>query len=412
MRNGMPLLDIDRHVVEPLSMWPEYLPAAYRDVAPDARPLAPPGESLDERLARLGPQALLPTPPILTVQGRPLIRGMSERAYVEANLHVEERRHQLIAGGSAAGQLADMDATGVDLAMLLPTHAGFLVYDDEIDAGRSRAYADAYNRWLADLCQEAPQRLLGAVLLSRHDPTQMVSDLEAGLKRGLCAAVIRPNPVQGRTLGAPELDPFYAACVAHDIPLLLHEGTHTRVETVGATRFASHFAQHVCSHPLEMMMAFLSLLEAGVFERHPRLRVAFLEAGCGFLPYWLWRIDHAVEVAQVNELGGHVRQRPSGYFRRQCWIALEPTEPLLPQNIDHIGTARVVFGTDFPHIDHDAGILADLFADRTGLRREVLQAVVWDNPLRLLGPRSASLAEPWTRMPPLKGRAVEGLTVA
>lgn len=390
MRNGIPLLDIDRHVVEPLAMWPEYLPAAYRPFAPDARPLAPPGESLDDRLARLGPQALLPTPPILTVGGRPLIRGMSERAYIEANLHVAEHQAQLIAGGTAAGQLADMDANGIDLAMLLPTHAGFLVYDDEIDADRSRAYAWAYNRWLADLCRQAPGRLLGAVLLSRHQPTQLVADLEAGLSLGFTAAVMRPNPVRGLTLGAPELEPLYAACVANDVPLLLHEGTHTRVETAGASRFASHFAQHACSHPIEMMMAFLSLLEAGVFERHPTLRVAFLEAGCGFMPYWLWRLDE-MEYAQIrNELGDHVRQRPSAYFRRQCWIAFEPGEPLLPPIIDHLGPDRLLFGTDFPHIDHDLGILDRLLASDSILRPEILRAAVFDNAARLLGRPSAA----------------------
>lgn len=389
MRNGAPILDIDRHVVEPLAMWPEYLPAAYRQFAPDSRPLAPAAEPLEDRLARLGPQALLPTPPILTVNGRPLIRGMSERAYIEANLHVSERHAQLVAGGTAAGQLADMDKNGIDLAMLLPTHAGFLVYDDEIDAERSRAYADAYNRWLADLIQQAPQRLLGAVLLSRHDPSQLVPDLEAGISRGLTAAVMRPNPVRGRTLGAPELEPLYAACAANDIPLLLHEGTHTRVETAGATRFASHFAQHACSHPMEMMMAFLSLLEAGIFERHPRLRVAFLEAGCGFLPYWLWRLDE-MEYAQVgNELADCVRQRPSTYFRRQCWISFEPDEPILPQCIDWIGREHVLFGTDFPHIDHDSTILDRLWAPDSILPPDVLRKVVWDNAVRLLGPLSA-----------------------
>lgn len=386
MRNQVPILDIDRHVVEPVSMWAEYLPAAYRQFAPDVRPLAPANESLSERVARLGAQALLPTPPVLTVNGQPIIRGMSEKAYIETGLHVAERKDQLIAGGTAAGQLADMDAAGIDIAMLLPTHAGFLVYNDKIDAGRSHAYAAAYNRWLADLCRHDPMRLLGAALLSRHDPSQMVRDLEAGLASGLCAAVMRPNPVRGLTLGAVELEPFYDACEANDIPLLLHEGTHTHVETAGASRFASHFAQHACSHPMEAMMAFLSLLEAGVLERHPRLRVALLESGCGFLPYWLWRLDE-MEFEQVsNELGDRIRQRPSQYFRRQCWIAFEPGEALLAQCIDHIGVERMLFGTDFPHIDHDLGILDRLFAPDAVLSPAVLRAAVWDNPVRLLGP--------------------------
>ena len=385
MRNGIPVIDIDRHVMEPMSLWPEYLPAEYRKFSPDVRSLAPPGESLDERLARLGTHALFPTPPMVTVQGKPLLRGLSEQGHMEVELHTTQRHAELAAAETAAGHLAAMDAAEIALALLLPTFAGFLVYDDEIDADRSRAYASAYNRWLADLRQKDPVRLQGAALLSRHAPEHLVADLEAALRSGLGAAVMRPNPVRGLTLGAAALDPFYSACEANDIPLVLHEGTHTRVETAGASRFGSHFAQHACSHPMEAMMAFLALLEGGVLERHPRLRVAFLEAGCGWLPYWLWRLDE-MEYAQVsNELGGRISQRPSQYFRRQCWIAFEPGEALLAPSIEAIGVDRVVFGTDFPHVDHDREILAKLFAQDGPLPAHVLRAALWENPARLLG---------------------------
>lgn len=169
------------------------------------------------------------------------------------------------------------------------------------------------------------------------------------------------------------------------MPLLLHEGTHTRVQTAGASRFRTHFAQHACSHPMEMMMAFLALLEGGVLERHPRLRVAFLESGCGWLPYWLWRLDE-MEYAQVsNEVSACCKQRPSEYFRRQCWIAFEPGEAMLAQCISAIGPDRLVFGTDFPHVDHDMGILTELFAKDAPIGPTDLKAALWDNPARLLG---------------------------
>ncbi|HEU4536326.1 MAG TPA: amidohydrolase family protein [Polyangiaceae bacterium] len=385
MRNGIAIIDVDRHVMEPMSLWPEYLPAKYRAFAPDVRPLAPPGETLGARLARLGDHALFPTPAIVTVGGKPICHGMTEVGYIEVGLHAEGRRDEFVAAETAAGQLAAMDAWGVDLAVLLPTYAGFLVYDEDVDADRSRAYASAYSRWLADLCRERPARLKGAVLLSRHDPAHLVADLEAGLAAGHRAAVMRPNPVRGRTLGAPELEPFYAACAASGVPLLLHEGAHTRVQTAGASRFATHFAQHACSHPLEAMMALLALLEGGVLERHPSLRVGFLESGCGWLPYWLWRLDALGYAQSSNELGDRMRRPPSAYFRRQCWIAFEPDEALLRPAVEAIGADRVVFGTDFPHVDHDAQIVGKLFGPDAPLDAALLEAALWHNPARLLG---------------------------
>ncbi|HEU4535507.1 MAG TPA: amidohydrolase, partial [Polyangiaceae bacterium] len=156
-------------MIEPLAMWAEYLPAALRAHAPRLRPVAPADEPLAERLRRLGEYALLPTPPVLCVGDTPIMRGVPEAVYIETGLLGERRRQALAAAETSAGHLAEMDANGVDVAVLLPTFAPFLVYDDGIDAERSRAYAQAYNRWLRDLCAPAPARLWGAALVSRHD---------------------------------------------------------------------------------------------------------------------------------------------------------------------------------------------------------------------------------------------------
>ena len=133
------------------------------------------------------------------------------------------------------------------------------------------------------------------------------------------------------------------------------------------------------------MMAFLSLLDGGVLESHPRLRIGFLESGCGWLPYWLWRLDH-LEYAQLRgEVRARVRRPPSEYFKRQCWIALEPGEPLLDGVVAEIGASRLVFGTDFPHLDHAPGIVDEMVAATARLDDEACDAILWSSPRRLLG---------------------------
>jgi predicted TIM-barrel fold metal-dependent hydrolase len=112
------------------------------------------------------------------------------------------------------------------------------------------------------------------------------------------------------------------------------------------------------------MMAMLALIEAGVLERHPGLRVAFLEAGAGWVPYWLARLDG--EYRQLGwEVADRVRIKPSEYVRRQCYVACDPGEPGLEDVLDLLGADRLLFGSDFPHIDHDpdvAGAVARLSA--------------------------------------------------
>lgn len=385
MRDGFRILDVDRHVMEPMAMWTDYLPAQLREHAPRLTPMGPAGDTMVARLRRLGEHALLPTPHALSVAGEPIMHNVSEAAYIETGLVGERRRGLLSAAETPRGHLAEMDATGVDVAVMLPTFAPFLVYNDAISPDLSRAYARAYNRWLCDFCSAAPKRLVSAALLSRHDPETMVDDLEQALREGMSAVVLRPNPVQKRTLSHPAYSRFWAACEHHSTTVLLHEGTHTRVLTTGADRFESHFGQHACSHPMEAMMALLSLIEGGVLEAHAGLRVGLLESGCGWLPYWLWRLDH-VEYAQLaGEVRARVRRPPSEYFQRQCWIAMEPTEAMLGQVVTEIGPSRIVFGTDFPHLDHGPDIVDDVIAQRAKLGDEALRTILWDSPCQLMG---------------------------
>ncbi len=128
-------------------------------------------------------------------------------------------------------------------------------------------------------------------------------------------------------------------------------------------------------------MAFLTLLEGGVLERHPSLRFAFLESGCGWLPYWLWRLDE-IEYKNVGfEIEANVKMKPSDYFRRQCYIAAEP-EPYLGDLVKHIGEDRILFGSDYPHPDHGPDITDDLVKLEGLVSRPVLQKLLWDNPKR------------------------------
>jgi predicted TIM-barrel fold metal-dependent hydrolase len=376
------IIDCDRHVIEPIAMWREHLPAAHRDGAPVLVDQAA-NEPLRERLARLGPRGLEPLPPVPMLDGELLQRGFSERAQREIARLTFARAAQLAAATRADGQLAAMDHAGVDVAFLFPTYAHYLLAVDGMEPARAAAFAHAYNSWLHAYCAREPARLQAVGAVSRHDPAAMTAELERIAGFGWRAVVLRPNPIAGRRLADPAHEPFWATCAARGLAVAFHEGSHARVPTAGADRFASRFAQHACSHPMEMMMALLDLVEGGVLERHPTLRVGFLEAGCGWLPYWLWRLDE--EYAQLaGEVSEHVRMAPSAYFRRQGWVALEPGEPELPRVIDAIGADRVLFGTDAPHLDHEADLVAR-FTARADLPPSLIARIADANPRAFFG---------------------------
>ncbi|MDC0713430.1 amidohydrolase family protein [Stigmatella sp. ncwal1] len=383
MREGLRLLDADRHVLEPPGMWQEYLPAEYRAGAPYHQVLAPP-ESLDQRVARLGPKGLIPPMPTLMLDGQPVWNKLSERAMVEVAWSLAQRPGGAALGATAANHLRSMDSAGVDLAFLYPTSASFLLRIDGMDPVRASAFARAYNDWLKDFCQPAPERLCGVGVLSLHEPARMVGELERVAGFGWRAVVLPPNPVGNRTLSHPDYEPFWSACERLSMAVTLHEGSHARLPTAGADRFQTRFALNASSHPLEAMLALLTLIEGGVLERHPRLRVGILEAGCGWLPYWLWRMD-ATWQYMAGEVAENVRMKPSEYFRRQCFASIEPEEPGIAEVVRFLGTDNLLFGSDYPHADHGDNIVDHVMGLRTVLSEEAIHKLLWDNPARFYG---------------------------
>jgi predicted TIM-barrel fold metal-dependent hydrolase len=278
-----------------------------------------------------------------------------------------------------------MTQMGIDVAFIYPNYGLWLFAIDSLPAEVMGAFVRAYNTWLyEEFCSYDPARLKGVAAVNQHDPEDMVKELHRMANLGWKAVFLRPNPVKGRILSDPAYEPFWAACEDLDMAVGIHEGHWSRLPTTGADRFNTRFALHACSHPMEQMMALLALIEGGVLERHPQLRIGFLESGCGWLPYWLWRLDEEYQVTPW-EVKDRVRLMPSEYFRRQCFIAVEPSEPYLSQLIDYIGSDNIIFGSDYPHMDHKPDIVSQVLKLEKDLAKETVEKILADNPTRFYG---------------------------
>ncbi len=77
--------------------------------------------------------------------------------------------------------------------------------------------------------------------------------------------------------------------------------------------------------------------------------------------------------------------KPSDYFRRQCFIAIEPSEPYLANIIDYLGSDNLLFGSDYPHIDHKANIVDEAVGLQERLSKPTVKKILWDNPMRFYG---------------------------
>ena len=197
-------------------------------------------------------------------------------------------------GSDPHARLADMDAEGIDQSVLYPTIG--LYFSAVEDRSAAVALAAAYNDWLAGYCAADRRRLFGAAMLPLQDPEAAALELRRAVTElGFVAGFVRPNPCLGRSLCDPAYEPVWDAAEELDVPIGIHEGSSVIVPTLGSDRPFNPLVLHAVSHPFEEMLACAQLIAFGVLERHPALRVVFLESSGGWAPFWLERLDEQAE---------------------------------------------------------------------------------------------------------------------
>ncbi len=374
MRDGFKVIDADRHVLEPSDMFDRYLPERFRGrvrvEGPNQTRRFVDGEPISDSHRRPGRE----------VKDFGFIFAGSKRWR-------ETFADALAAGFDPASNLRDMDREGIDLSVLFPTLGLYIIWRDNLDPELSAAICRAYNTWLAEYCSADTSRLRGVALIPLQDPARAVTELRhAKEKLGLVGIFWRPNKLCGRTLSSPDYFPIYEAASDLGVAVCVHEGARSVLPQAGSDRY-SEFGRHIACHPLEQMLACLNFCADGVLERFPRLKVAYLESGCGWVPFWLERMDEHWE----HESHGSARttkEKPSSYFKRQCWVSCEAGEELVPCFVEHVGADYLTMATDYPHsdaIDKFPELTVGALSANQKLSAETRQKILWNNPARLYG---------------------------
>jgi uncharacterized protein len=332
------VIDADGHILEPLDLWAKYMDPKFRDRAPR---LVTDNETGKEKL--LVEQQMLGSE-----QGMGGIGGVGAR---QGEIKAAEMKYE---DGRPGGfdphkRIPDMDLDGIDAAFLYPSMGLFAGAVHE--PGLAAALCRAYNRWLADYCKPYPDRLFGIAMLPMQSVPHAVEEMRFARKElGFKGGFLRPNPYhENKMISDPMYEPFWAAAEDLDFAIGFHEGGSSGMPTVGIDRFEGRAAKHIVSHTMEMMLACLAVIWGGVCEKHPKIRIGFLESGGGWIAPWLDRMDRHFDDQGFNDSGLTIR--PSDLFRRNCWISFEPVEGSLHVLADYIGPNKIMWATDYPHRD-------------------------------------------------------------
>jgi uncharacterized protein len=381
VKQGFKVIDSDIHVQEPHDLWARYIEPQFKERAPQFTDI-PDGSSpgVWRFEGKLFPAYIdRPERQRLAKVRRQKAHDRHEELGREVGPE-EERR-----GEDPQAMLHAMDVEGIDVSIVFRTRAAHVIAVDGLDPELTAAVCRAFNNWLADFCNTNRARLKPAALLPVHDVNLAVAEARRSVKELGAAALVLPNQqVNGRAWYNRDYDPLWAEAERLHVPVAFHGIQMAYQEHLGR-RYLDNFAMaHAVGHPVEMMLALGSMLTGGVFERFPGLSAAFLEGSCSWVPWWLWCLDERVEKFGDYERFP-LRMSPSEYFRRHCYVSVDPDEAVVRYTIEAIGDDNIVISSDWPHDDSAYPRAIETFLQLDGVSEASKRKILWDNCARLYG---------------------------
>jgi predicted TIM-barrel fold metal-dependent hydrolase len=365
------VIDADSHVMEPPDLWTQYLEEKYRHRAIRI-------EEID------GVETLLvDNQPILT--GR--LAGLGGVHLDRTKVFAAEMKY--LDGCPPASydpreRARLYDAWGVDRGVLFPT-IGILPFPTD-DQDLASAYCRAYNRWQHDHHAAIPDRTIPIAIINWASLDDAVHELKACISRGFAGLFVPPEVVNGMRLGNPFFDPIWQLCAEAGIPGCLHVIVRFSGAAVPFRVWQDSGAGPLFSFALgaigQIEPALASMVIDGLFDRMPTLKILAVEAGCGWAAHLMDRLDQKYRHFR-DLIATPLKLKPSEYIQRNCYFSAEPEERTIGAMLDLVGEDRILWGSDFPHIDStlDAPeLISAAIADLSPIRQ---QAVLGKNAARL-----------------------------
>jgi predicted TIM-barrel fold metal-dependent hydrolase len=292
-------------------------------------------------------------------------------------------------------RLAVMDRQGVESCWLFPTLGVGMEEALADDPPAAMAAFHAFNQWLDDDWGFAYRnRIFAAPYLCLLDLEGAIAELETVLGRGARVVCLRPAPVRtpGGASTSPfveSFDPFWARVAEAGITVAFHGGDSGYARLVRAWEPQAQYRAFYAT-PLQRVLlgnsaiteTMAALLCHRLLERHPRLRVASIENGSGWVSNVLKKVDLA-----ATQTPGWFAERPSEIFRRQVWVS-PFWEDKPAEAATKLGFERTLFGSDWPHTEGIAEPRA--YADTlASLAPDAVRRIMRDNAFELTNPLAA-----------------------
>jgi predicted TIM-barrel fold metal-dependent hydrolase len=259
--------------------------------------------------------------------------------------------------GTVEAKRSEMEEFDLDYSILGPTLNLALATVNNDHA--AVALANAYNSWVLDQFIDADETIRTPVVGAPPVPARAAEEIDDRADEDGVVAVTIPSTGLVPPAGHRIYDPIYEAAEDNDLPVMFHSGSGATADIFPVMRkWAETYAEdHAMVHPFTAMWNLTTMLFRGVPERFPDLTFVFQEAGIGWIPYTLWRLDdHYLELS--DEIPA-LDRLPSEYVHEQFYFTTQPlghtarNPEHLAMAIEMAGPDNLMYSSDLPHPDFD-----------------------------------------------------------
>lgn len=368
-------ISADSHVVEPPNCYVDFIDPKYRDRAPRivAQPDGSDAFHIDgmKKDVALG---LMDGAGFTVGDRNRRVRGM--------------KAHQVRPGGWSGRARAEyMDRDGIAAEVIYASVGMALCLHRDSDY--KNACMQAYNRWLQSFCAELPDRLFGLAQTAVLSVDSAIEDFRRAKEMGFVGMMMPGHPVH-EDYDHRDYDALWECAADLGLPICFH---------ILTSREGSLFSP-VRGHSINGFLRIIRAVQdvvgmmvlGGVFERHPKLKLVCAEGDAGWMPHYMYRMDHA---AKVNADGGIIpglSKLPSEYIRSNVYMTFQD-DWIAFKTVDLLEQGQLLWASDFPHTDSTWPHSQQLIAQHASHLSEAQhQAILRDNVARVFGLPAGTLS--------------------
>jgi predicted TIM-barrel fold metal-dependent hydrolase len=270
-------------------------------------------------------------------------------------------------------RLRDLEVEGVEKELLFPQRLFGLYMFGDVD--RRELVFGAYNEYMFDICAQAPGRLYFVGIPNYWNPSETKASIDELKHLGARCLMVPINPrkdFRGEPIhyASAQMEPFWAAVEEANVPLCFHIGENMPTGEPGAA----------ATFTLMQMQGFRNtwgtLTFGGVFDRHPGLRIVFVEGGLSWIPGALHDAD-MIYSSFHSMMDPQLKHAPSHYWFEHCYATFM-TDPAGLELLHRIGPDRVMWSSDYPHLESTLGYTSSAI-------QAVFDATSVENAQKILG---------------------------